>query len=95
MSDSITVDRGGLELLAEARPLWEALYDRHLEYGVAGLATIGRELSWPLRLARYRRIFVEHPRAVVFLARLEGAPVGYALGHDEEHEGEQGSCWRL
>lgn len=88
MREILTVDRGGLELLPEARPLWEALYDRHLEYGAAGLTTIERSESWPRRLAHYQHIFDTHAHAVVFLARLGGAPVGYALGFEEEHCGK-------
>lgn len=83
----VTVDRGGLELLSAARPLWEALYDRHLEYGAAGLATIAREDSWPLRVARYERIFTDHRHPVVFLASIGGEPIGYALAFSEDDAG--------
>lgn len=88
MSETLTIDRGGLDLLPEARPLWDALYDRHLEYGAAGLAVIERAESWPRRLAHYQHIFSTHSHATVFLARLDGEPVGYALGFEEEHRGE-------
>ena len=88
MNETITVDRGGLELLSEAQPLWEALYDRHLEYGAAGVATIEREESWPRRLAHYQRIFATHSHPIMFLARLDGEAIGYALGYEEEHLGE-------
>lgn len=88
MSETLTIDRGGLELLSDARPLWDALYDRHVEYGAAGLAVIERAQSWPRRLAHYRHIFAAHAHAEVFLARLDAEPVGYALGFDEEHRGE-------
>ena len=88
MSDAITVERGGLELLPETQPLWEALYDRHLEYGAAGLATIDRKHSWPRRLAHYQHIFAERPHPTVLLARLDGQPIGYALGYEEQHLGQ-------
>jgi ribosomal protein S18 acetylase RimI-like enzyme len=88
MSEAITVERGGMELLPETQPLWEALYDRHLEYGAAGLATIEREHSWPRRLAHYKHIFAERPHPTVLLARLDGEAIGYALGYEEEHLGE-------
>lgn len=82
------MDRGGIELLPEVRDLWDALYDCHLEHGAAGLEVIARDDSWPRRLAHYQRIFANHSRAVVFLARLDARPVGYALGYEEEHVGE-------
>lgn len=88
MNSSITVDRGAAELLSEVQPLWEALFDRHVEYGAAGLATIQREDSWPRRLAHYVHLFAQPARATVFLARLDGTAVGYALGYDEELLGE-------
>lgn len=88
MNEMITVDRGGLDLLPEAQPLWEALYDRHLEYAATGVAAIAREDSWPRRVAHYQRIFATHSHSVVFLARLDGEAIGYALGYEEELLGE-------
>lgn len=87
MNESIAVTDGGMELLPEVQPLWEALYDRHLEYGAAGLPTIERNESWPRRLVHYRHLFETHPHPIVFLARLHDQAVGYALGFEEEHEG--------
>lgn len=87
MDPAIEVDCGGMELLSEVQPLWEALFDRHVEYGAAGLPTIERELSWSRRLAHYTRIFAEPARATVFVARRGVAAVGYAVSYDEEFLG--------
>lgn len=65
MSEALTIDRGGLELLPAARALWEALDDRHLEHGAAGLAAIDRDESWPRRLSHYRHIFAIRPHPTV------------------------------
>jgi len=74
------IELGGAELFGELQPLWEALFDHHESVGAAGIPTIPREESWPLRLAHYLRIFSEHPWARVWLVRADDArPIGYAL----------------
>ncbi|CAG7616036.1 GNAT family N-acetyltransferase [Leucobacter soli] len=85
------IEFGGGELFDELRPLWEALFDHHVSVGAAGLATIPREQSWPLRAAHYERIFAGHPWAGVWLARGDDAsgsgadrPIGYALAFETE-----------
>lgn len=76
----MNIEPGGRELLDQLAPHWEALYDHHASVGAAGLATIPRADSWPLRRAHYERIFAGHEWASVWLVRDQaGARLGYAL----------------
>lgn len=77
------IEPGGFELVDHLAPLWEALFDHHASVGAAGLATIPRGESWPLRRAHYERIFAAHDWARVWLVRNDaGAPIGYALAFE-------------
>lgn len=92
------IESGGAELFEWLPPLWEALYDHHESVGAAGLATIPREESWPLRRAHYERIFAGSPWARIWLVRAEGVsderggadtPVGYGLAFEDEVDGRR------
>lgn len=85
----IEITREGVESIPEAEELWLTLFDHHVSIGAAGLATIDRDLSWPLRQAHYRRLFDEHPYAAVWLARRGDDVVGYALAHEDRVRDER------
>lgn len=87
--DPIEVDLGGAELLPAVQPLWEALFNHHLAGGAAGLPVRSPGDSWPLRLARYERIFERQP-AFVLVARQGGQVVGYALAYADDPIEEAG-----
>lgn len=80
----IEIREGGPELLDFLEPLWLTLFDHHIEGGAAGLPSIPRSKSWPLRRAHYERLLAT-PGAFVLLAIRKGRAVGYALVH--VHEG--------
>jgi len=90
----VTVTRGGGELLPALAPLWEALFDHHLSIGAAGIATIPRERSWPLRRAHYERLLAEHRRVAVWLASDAAGPGGYALSYESDEPGPGGGGGR-
>ena len=80
MSDTkVTLQRGGVELIPRVEPLWNLLFDHHLSIGAAGLATISRGQSWPLRAAHYSRLFAEQPRTSIWLATQGASVLGYAF----------------
>ncbi len=81
------IEQGGRELFDLLPPLWEALFDHHNSVGAAGLETIPRAESWPLRRAHYDRIFAERSWAGIWLVRDETErPVGYALAFEIDFE---------
>lgn len=81
--NAINVELGGVELLAEVPPLWEALFDHQVESGAAGLTAQLREDTWSLRLARYERIFERQP-AFVMVARQGSQAIGFVLAYADE-----------
>ncbi|MBP1326590.1 GNAT superfamily N-acetyltransferase [Leucobacter exalbidus] len=82
-SEAIEVELGGTELLPSVRPLWESLFEHHVAGGAAGLAVQPQGDNWPLRIARYHRIFEQQP-AFVLVARQGKLVVGYALAYADE-----------
>lgn len=87
----IKVDFGGAELLPELKPLWESLFEHHVAGGAAGLAVQKVEDTWPLRLARYERLFERQP-AFVLLAKQGKKPVAYVLAYADEPLDEDGDA---
>jgi ribosomal protein S18 acetylase RimI-like enzyme len=79
----IEITEGGLELLDFLEPLWLALFDHHVNGGAAGLPSIPRSKSWPLRKAHYERLLAT-PGAFVLLTRRKDRAVGYVLVHIHE-----------
>lgn len=82
-SDSIEVDFGGSELLPSVQPLWEALSASHAAGTSNGLPTQSARDSWPLRFARYERIF-EREDAFMLVARQGTKAVGYAVAYADD-----------
>lgn len=80
---AIEVEFGGVELLPAVQPLWEAQHDHHISGGAADLPVQPRSESWPLRLARYERIFERQP-AFVLVASQGGKAVGYTLAYADD-----------
>lgn len=80
---------GGVELLPSVQPLWESLFDHQLAGGAAGLPVRPRDESWPLRLARYERLFERQP-AFVLVANQGNQAVGYALAYADDPIEEAG-----
>lgn len=90
-------DSAGIPLVA---PLWEALFDHHLAIGAAGLATVARADTWPLRRQHYEALVTDHPDATFWLAYVDGSPantsgatavdipVGYAMAYRTVLDGE-------
>lgn len=72
-----------------AQPLWSALFEHHLSVGAAGLPTIPRSESWPLRRAHYERLASEAPGVSIWLASDAGSPAGYALAHEDYVSGSR------
>lgn len=68
-------------------PLWLALFDHHLSAGAAGMQTVARDVSWPLRRAHYRRLLAGQPSVSLWIARIGERPVGYALSFEDELDG--------
>lgn len=87
--EPIEVELGGAELLPAVQPLWEALVEHDLADGAAGLPVQSIEDSWPLRLARYERVFERQP-AFVLVARQGKRAVGYALAYADDPIDEAG-----
>lgn len=87
--DPIEVDFGGIELVPAVQPLWDALFAHHLAGGAAGLPVQDPADSWPLRRARYERLFDRAP-AFVLLARQGKKAVGYALAYADDPIDEAG-----
>lgn len=82
MEPHITLSALEPKHLASLEPLWNALFDHHLSIGAAGLPTIPREQSWPLRQAHYARLITHSPQCSIWLAAQEEHPVGYALAYE-------------
>lgn len=82
------LQRGGAELIPQARELWNLLFDHHLTTGAADLAVIPRDHSWPLREAHYTALFAAQPRASIWLASHGGDALGYALSFVCDFEGQ-------
>ena len=87
-NDHITLQRGGAELVPQARELWNLLFDHHLATGAAGLAVIPRDRSWPLREAHYAALLAAQPRVSIWLASRDGIALGYALSFVCDFEGQ-------
>lgn len=85
----IEVELGGIELLPAVQPVWEALFDDHIAGGAAGLPVQPRSETWPLRLARYHRVFERQP-AFVLVASQGGKSIGYALAYADDPIEEAG-----
>ncbi|RGE18046.1 GNAT family N-acetyltransferase [Leucobacter sp. wl10] len=81
--------RGGSELLPRLEGLWNSLFAHHLSVGAAGLPTIPRPESWPLRRAHYERLASGPSGLSVWLALDGDSAVGYALAHEEAIGGER------
>jgi GNAT superfamily N-acetyltransferase len=89
MADDIELVNGGTELIPQLQPLWEALFDHHLQVGSSGIATIPRELSWPRRRAHYERLFSNHAHVEIWLAISSGEAIAYALWHEDQIDGRR------
>jgi ribosomal protein S18 acetylase RimI-like enzyme len=80
VSDHVTIERGGAELIPELQPLWESLHHHHAAVA-PHLAALGPERapadSWAVRRGLYEEWLAE-PDAFVCVARTE-RPIGYAL----------------
>ncbi|MHA3684940.1 GNAT family N-acetyltransferase [Leucobacter sp. HY1908] len=82
-SAPIRVDLGGPELLPDVQPVWDAVLDTLPTAGAAGLSLQPVRESWPLRLARYERVFERQP-AFVLVARQGEQVIGYALAYADD-----------
>lgn len=65
------------------QPVWEAVLASMPAAGAVGLPLQQVRESWPLRLARYERVFDRQP-AFVLVARQGDRVIGYALGYADD-----------
>lgn len=89
MSSDARIEAGGAELIPGLQSLWEALFDHHVSVGGAGLPTVERERSWPLRRAHYERLFAGQPWAAIWVVRADERVIGYALGYEDRVGGRR------
>ncbi len=80
---TLTLRHGRRELIPALEPLWNALFEHHLSVGAAGLPTIPRSESWPLRRAHYERLAAEPSGVSIWLAGDVDSPAGYALAYED------------
>lgn len=85
----IEIRRHGIQGVPLVRQFWEALFDHHVSIGAAGLATIEREKSWPLRRAHYERLFDRAADPSLWVASIDGDALGYAVAYADMIEGER------
>lgn len=85
----IEIDSQDERAVPTLAPLWLALFDHHIEIGSAGLETIERHRSWPLRAAHYRHLFESQPFAAIWTAQREGQVLGYALAYEDLVDGRR------
>jgi GNAT superfamily N-acetyltransferase len=74
--EKVTVARAGVEAVDDLRPLFLALHRHHRS--VANLPLVPDDEAWRARRATYLAWFAER-RALLFVARTQETPVGYAL----------------
>ena len=78
--DPLEVVRGSEADIPSLEPLWVAVHHVH-EASMPELAPyVSDEETWRERRALYAELF-RKPETFLFLARVRGEPVGYALGH--------------
>jgi GNAT superfamily N-acetyltransferase len=85
MSDAVEIVRGGVEVVAELRPLWLALRTHHAEVAPDLGPVREDDETWRMRREQYERWLTEDPRNFVLLARRHGRAIGYAFARMDEH----------
>jgi GNAT superfamily N-acetyltransferase len=94
-SDGLEIVRGSAADIPSLEPLWVAVHRVH-EASMPELSPYVTEAeTWRERRALYERIFLD-PETFVFLARIGGELVGYALGRVTRPEEDWWSdTWRI
>ena len=93
--DGVEIARGSADDIPLLEPLWVSVHHVH-QASMPELAPyVNDEETWRERRALYERLF-DKPNTFLFLARLAGAPIGYALGHvDAASDGWVADTWRV
>ena len=90
----VSIRGEGIEALDELRPLWLALHHHH-QASAPGLAPyVDDDESWGIRRASYER-WLSLPESFLLVARVEGAPIGYAMVRVDATGDDWADTWAL
>jgi ribosomal protein S18 acetylase RimI-like enzyme len=88
------ITRGSEADLDALEPLWVSVHHAHREAMPELAPYVSDQETWRERRALYEGLF-RKPETFLFLARVDGGLVGYALGHVfDVAEGWTGDTWR-
>lgn len=88
VSEAVAIHQRGQADLPRLQELWEALFDHHISIGAAGLRTIERGRSWPLRRRHYEHLFASRPHTQLWTVERAAVTLGYALAYGDDVAGE-------
>jgi ribosomal protein S18 acetylase RimI-like enzyme len=92
--DDVRVERGSVADVPDLEPLWVWVHHAHQESMPELAPYVSDAETWDKRRALYEELF-EKPDTFLFLARVSGELVGYALGHVMDvAEGWTADTWR-
>jgi ribosomal protein S18 acetylase RimI-like enzyme len=93
--EALDISRGGAADIPSLEPLWVAVHHVHQSSMPELAPYVSDEETWRERRKLYEDLFTR-PDTFLFVARLDGEPIGYALGWvADSAEGWAADTWRV